>query len=88
MDEQRLVYLGPVSVLGDYSHDPIGLAGVARVGPDLSHQATRGESGSAAWIRDHLIDPRAHRSWSVMPSYGHLTEQELNAVYVYVAGLG
>lgn len=81
------VGLGPVSVAGDYAHDPVGTAGYARIGPDLAHAGSRDLTDSARWVRDHLLDPRAARPWSVMPSYAHLTDDELTALSVYVAGL-
>ena len=79
--------LGPVSQPGDYAFDPVGLAGARRIGPDLAHQASREDTGSAAWVRAHLADPRADHEWSVMPSFRYLTEEELTALSVYVSGL-
>lgn len=79
--------LGPVSQSGDYAYDPVGLAGARRIGPDLTHQASRADTGSAAWVRSHLADPRADHEWSVMPSFRYLSEEELTALSVYVSGL-
>ena len=79
--------LGPVSRPGDYAYDPVGLAGARRIGPDLTHQASRADTGSAAWVRAHLADPRADHDWSVMPSFRYLSEEELTALSVYVSGL-
>jgi cbb3-type cytochrome oxidase subunit 1 len=79
--------LGPVSAPGDYAYDPVGLAGARRIGPDLTHQASRENTGSAAWVRAHLADPRADHPWSVMPSFRFLSEDELTALSVYVSGL-
>ena len=79
--------LGPVSQPGDYAYDPVGLAGVRRVGPDLTHQGSRENTGSAAWVRLHLAEPRADHVWSVMPSFSYLSEEELTALSVYVSGL-
>jgi cbb3-type cytochrome oxidase subunit 1 len=81
------VGLGPVSVSGDYAFDPIGIAGYGRLGPDLAHAGSRELTGSAVWVRAHLVDPRAERPWSTMPSYRYLTDDELTALAVYVAGL-
>ena len=81
------VGLGPVSHPGDYVYDPVGLAGARRVGPDLTHQGSRENTGSAAWVRLHLADPRVDHDWSVMPSFAYLTEEELTALSVYVSGL-
>jgi hypothetical protein len=79
--------LGPVSQPGDYVYDPVGLAGARRIGPDLTHQGSRENTGSAAWVRAHLSDPRADEEWSVMPSFDYLDEEELTVLSVYVSGL-
>ncbi|MEK7251949.1 MAG: cbb3-type cytochrome c oxidase subunit II [Actinomycetota bacterium] len=79
--------LGPVSQPGDYVYDPVGLAGSRRIGPDLTHQGSRADTGSAAWVRTHLSDPRADEEWSVMPSFRYLSDEELTALSVYVSGL-
>jgi cbb3-type cytochrome oxidase cytochrome c subunit len=81
------VGLGRVSGSGDYAHDPTGTLGFRRVGPDLTHSQERETAGSASYVLDHLIDPRATRPWSVMPSYSYLTQAELTALAAYVAGL-
>lgn len=81
------VGLGRVSVPGDYAHDPAGIIGFRRVGPDLAHNQDRETAGSASFVLNHLIDPRATRPWSVMPSYSYLTQDELTALAAYVAGL-
>jgi len=81
------VGLGPVSVAGDYAHDPTGTLGIRRIGPDLAHASGREQAGSASWVLNHLIDPRVLRPWSVMPSYSYLTQDELTALAAYVAGL-
>jgi cbb3-type cytochrome oxidase subunit 1 len=81
------VGLGPVSVAGDYAFDPAGIAGYQRLGPDLAHAGSRDLTESVRWVRDHLVDPRAIRPWSTMPSYRYLSEDDLTALAVYVAGL-
>ena len=81
------VGLGPVSFSGDYAHDPAGILGVARIGPDLTHAGSRAPTDDASWVRLHLSDPRIQRPWSTMPSYGHLTDSELTALAAYVVGL-
>jgi cbb3-type cytochrome oxidase subunit 1 len=81
------VGLGRVSEGGDYAHDPAGTLGFRRVGPDLAHTAGREQAGSASFVLNHLIDPRATRPWSVMPSYAYLSPDELTALAAYVAGL-
>jgi len=79
--------LGPVSSAGDYAHDPAGTLGFRRIGPDLAHAAGREQAGSASFVLNHLLDPRATRPWSVMPAYSYLTTDELTALAAYVAGL-
>jgi cytochrome c oxidase cbb3-type subunit I len=81
------VGLGRVSTAGDYVFDPVGILGHSRLGPDLAHAGSRQPTDSARWVLDHLADPRAARPWSNMPSYRHLTSDELTALAVYVAGL-
>jgi hypothetical protein len=81
------VGLGRVSEAGDYAHDPAGTLGFRRIGPDLAHAAGREQAGSASFVLNHLIDPRATRPWSVMPSYAYLSPDELTALAAYVAGL-
>jgi cbb3-type cytochrome oxidase subunit 1 len=81
------VGLGRVSEAGDYPYDPVGTLGFRRVGPDLAHSQERETAGSASFVLNHLIDPRATRPWSVMPSYAYLTADELTALAAYVAGL-
>jgi cytochrome c oxidase subunit 2 len=79
--------MGTVSDLGDYAFDPAGISGFGRIGPDLAHAGSRSPTDSPLWIRDHLVDPRAARPWSSMPSFDHLTDDELTALSVYVSGL-
>lgn len=79
------VGLGTVSVPGDYVYDGGDLLGARRIGPDLTHVAGRGWDFPS--LLAHLTNPREARPWSVMPSYGHLTVEELEALALYLAGL-
>ncbi|WKZ82097.1 MAG: cbb3-type cytochrome c oxidase subunit I [Acidimicrobiia bacterium] len=81
------VGLGPVTLAGDLAFDPVGVAGYARVGPDLAHAGVRPNTNDVAFLRRHLADPRDQRPWSTMPSYRHLSADEMNALAAYVAGL-
>ncbi len=81
------VGLGPVSVAADYAHDPAGVMGVSRFGPDLMHVGSRSPTDEPAWLAAHLADPRAARPWSTMPAYDHLSGDELMALATYLAGL-
>ena len=74
--------LGPVSTPGDYAHEEPVMLGVARMGPDLMHLASRGGT-----FEEHLADPRQERPWSTMPSYDYLSAADLEALVVYVNGL-
>lgn len=87
------VGLGPVTQPGDYALDDVPVAGVARVGPDLSFSGRREPTRSVRWVEQHLVDPRradtadVRRPWSNMPSYGYLSQGEVAALAAYVAGL-
>jgi mono/diheme cytochrome c family protein len=74
--------LGPVSVAGDYAHEQPVLLGVARMGPDLKHVASRG-----GVIAEQLTEPRSARPWSTMPAYEHLSQSEIAALVSYINGL-
>jgi len=74
--------LGPVSVVGDYAHEQPVLLGVARMGPDLMHIASRG-----GVTDEQLAKPREGRSWSTMPSYDYLSQADLAALVTYLNGL-
>ena len=67
----------------------------ATIGPDLTHQARRGRS--AEWLQRHFKDP-AHipdgdveppfrGKQNLMPSFAHLSDQELNAVIRFLTSL-
>lgn len=53
-------------------------------GPDLSHVGSRRDR---AWILGHFKDPKAYVPNSAMPSYGHLSEKELNDLTDYMISL-
>ncbi len=74
--------LGPVSLAGDYAHEQPMLLGVARMGPDLMHIASRG-----GVTVEQLKNPREDRSWSTMPSYDYLSEADLAVLVAYLNGL-
>jgi len=80
------VGLGPVSTPGDYAYDDTGLVGFSRLGPDLAHFGARDDAGGSA-LAARLTDPTADRDWSVMPSFGYLSDGDLAALAAYVAGL-
>ncbi|MEN8238570.1 MAG: cbb3-type cytochrome c oxidase subunit II [Actinomycetota bacterium] len=80
------VGLGAVSVIGDYANENPVLRGSVRIGPDLFHVATR-EGFDPEALKAHLKNPRAARPWSVMPSYSHLSEAEIDALVSYIETL-
>lgn len=80
------VGLGPVSIAGDYAHENPALITGIRFGPDLMHVAGR-DDFDPVFLKSHLIDPRAARPWSIMPSYAHLSEAEINALVSYIETL-
>ena len=81
------VGLGPVTLREDVMLASPALLGRIRLGPDLSHAGARGFTNDVARIREHLVDPRADRGWSSMPSYDYLSDDELNALAQYIVSL-
>jgi cytochrome c oxidase cbb3-type subunit 2 len=81
------VGLGPVSIAGDYAHENPALITGTRIGPDLMHAASRGESFDAALVAARLADPRATVDWSIMPSYSYLSDADINAIAAYIETL-
>ena len=79
--------IGPESTPGDYvSQSPV-FWGTNRQGPDLSHVASRPYGGSREWHLDHLRGPQKLNPGTVMPSYAHLPEGELEALAAYLLTL-
>jgi len=81
------VDLGVVSLYGDYVNEDTVPLGLMRIGPDLMHVGSGDQTGSVVFLRGYLADPRSERPWSTMPSYGYLSEAELEALATYLAGL-
>ncbi|MEN8041838.1 MAG: cbb3-type cytochrome c oxidase subunit II [Actinomycetota bacterium] len=79
------VGLGPVSIAGDYAYENPALITGVRFGPDLTHVASRTESFDA--IATHLLDPRSVVEWSIMPSYAHLSDEDIAAIISYIETL-
>ena len=76
-----------MSVAGDYvREDPI-LLGTERVGPDLMHAASRENTGDPEWLKAHLENPQRERPWSNMPSYGFLSDADLDDLTAYLLTL-
>jgi len=56
------------------------------VGPDLSDEATRGRSRK--WLATQIKDPKAHNPDTIMPSFGTLSDRQLNDLLDYLMSLG
>lgn len=76
--------LGAVSVAGDYVHETPALLGLERLGPDLMHYGSGRIRATAVRV---LIDPRSSQPWSTMPSYDHLSDEDLAALVDYLLSL-
>ena len=81
--------IGPESVPGDYVYQKPVMWGTNRQGPDLSHVSSRSyDADMKEWHIRHLKDPRG--SWlaaSLMPSYAHLSDRDLDALAEYLLTL-
>ncbi len=53
-------------------------------GPDLTHVGSRRDR---IWLKGHFIDPKKYVPNSAMPSYGHLSEQDLEDLTDYMISL-
>ena len=78
--------IGPESVPGDYVYQKPVLWGTNRQGPDLSHVSSRLYI-SKEWHILHLESPRAVVRGSLMPSFDHLSEGDLDALAEYLLTL-
>lgn len=80
-------YLGAASIPGDYAFDDPQMLGTRRVGPDLTHFAGRDGTKDADALIAHLRDPHENADWSVMPSYSHLSDEEMQNLVSYLSTL-
>ena len=76
--------IGPETVPEDYAGQKPTFWGTERQGPDLSHTASR---QSEVWHRAHLKDPQSTSPGSLMPSFGHLPADEIEALVAYLMTL-
>lgn len=79
--------IGPESREGDYAYQKPVFWGTERQGPDLTHNASRARGSNRAVQLIHLKDPRAVSPGSVMPSFAHLSDEDLNALVDYLLTL-
>jgi ubiquinol-cytochrome c reductase cytochrome b subunit len=56
------------------------------VGPDLSHEGTRGRSQQ--WLVTQIQNPKAHDPNTVMPPFDSLSSQQINQLTDYLLSLG
>ncbi|MBX7057655.1 MAG: cbb3-type cytochrome c oxidase subunit II [Leptospirales bacterium] len=75
-DKARQYGPEPYSKAGEFAYDHPFLWGSKRTGPDLSHESTI--RPSAAWHYDHLRNPRAAVSQSIMPAYPWLEKTPID----------
>ena len=61
------------TVSRDYLYDRPVMLGTMRTGPDLANVGAR--RYSEAWHHNHLMNPRAVNSWSIMPSFPFLYQR-------------
>ena len=76
--------IGAETIPADYAGQKPTFWGTERQGPDLSHTASR---QSEVWQREHLKDPRSTSPGSIMPSFGHLPADEIEALVAYLMTL-
>lgn len=79
--------IGPESLAGDYAFQQPVFWGTERQGPDLSHVASRPYGAVKEWHIAHLKDPRLINPGSVMPSFAHLPDDDLEALAAYLLTL-
>ena len=77
--------LGPESEPGDYYYQKPVLWGTNRQGPDLSHVGSR--PLDKRWHIRHLEEPRKVVPGSIMPSFTHLSDEDLDALAEYLLAL-
>lgn len=74
--------LGESSDAGRYAGLSPAMLGVERIGPDLSNVATRFADPAA--LAAYLRDPAENHHRTAMPSYGFLSNAELDALAAYL----
>jgi cytochrome c oxidase cbb3-type subunit I/II len=77
--------IGRVSEIGDYYYDSPHFLGTERTGPDL---AQIGGERPTQWHYAHDKDARNTSPRSIMPPFGFLSQDELDALVAYVQRLG
>ena len=78
--------IGPESQPGDYAYQKPVMWGTNRQGPDLTFVSRR-PYANGAWHLAHLKDPRAVVKGSLMPSFAHLSDGDLEDLVEYLLTL-
>jgi cbb3-type cytochrome oxidase cytochrome c subunit len=76
---------GPLVKAGDYVQETPHQLGTARTGPDLTNE---GGKFPSEWQKAHLIEPRAVKPGSIMPSFSFLSDRDMNDLVAYIQTLG
>jgi cbb3-type cytochrome oxidase cytochrome c subunit len=76
---------GPLVKAGDYVQETPHQLGTARTGPDLTNEGVKFPS---EWQKAHLIEPRAVKPGSIMPSFSYLSDRDMNDLVGYLQTLG
>ncbi len=76
---------GPLVHAGDYVYETPHQLGTARTGPDLTNEGGRFPS---QWQKAHLVEPRAVKPGSIMPSFSYLSDVDMNDLVAYIQTLG
>lgn len=76
---------GPLVKAGDYVYETPHQLGTARTGPDLTNE---GGKFPSEWQKAHLIQPRAVKPGSIMPSFSYLNDRDMNDLVCYLQTLG
>ena len=76
---------GPLVRAGDYVFETPHQLGTARTGPDLTNEGGR---MSSEWQKAHLVNPRAVKPGSIMPSFSYLPDRDMNDLVSYLQTLG
>ncbi len=77
--------IGNASQEGDYALDSPHALGTERSGPDL---AQIGGMRPTIWHHLHYRDPRSVSPGSIMPNFGFLTDNDIDALTTYIQNLG
>jgi cbb3-type cytochrome c oxidase subunit II len=76
---------GPLVKAGDYVFETPHQLGTARTAPDLTNE---GGKYASEWQKAHLINPRAMKPGSIMPSFSYLSDRDMNDLVSYIQTLG